>query len=65
MENFKKWFTSKTVWFNLIAGIVAISTYLMDLGLTAKQLEILGAVVAIGNILLRFNTSKPIGKSKP
>lgn len=56
----KKWLKSKTLIFNTIALIVAIAMILLEMDLPKKTLEILGAVVAIGNIFLRFLTKIPL-----
>lgn len=60
---------SKTFWFNLVAGLVAISAYvdpelLTAMGFSAdvqpKVLKLVGAAVAAGNVLLRFLTGQPV-----
>lgn len=56
----KKWFKSKTVIFNVVTLLVAIAMVLSEMDLPKKSLEILGAVVAIGNIFLRFMVNKPL-----
>lgn len=56
----KKWYKSKTIIFNTVAAIVLIGTELSGMNLPPKTLEIIGTVVAIGNVILRFNTAKQI-----
>lgn len=56
----KKWLKSKTLIFNTIALIVAIAMILLEMDLPKKTLEVLGAIVAIGNIVLRFLTKIPL-----
>lgn len=56
----KSWKQSKTVIFNGITLVVLGATYLAELNVSRKATMIALAVVGIGNILLRFNTSVPI-----
>ena len=59
----KPWYQSKTLWFNLLAGVVAVaglfgfSTFAPD----QQAVEITGVVVSAVNILLRFVTAEKIG----
>ena len=57
----KKWYQSKTMWFNIIAGAVAIGSYATDNIPNPKVQAIAGTVVAIGNLVLRAGTSTGIG----
>ncbi len=55
----KKWFKSKTIWFNIISIFIAIGGYFSgavngDAGLTA-------GIIAVFNLGLRFVTYRPIG----
>lgn len=55
----KKWFKSKTIWFNLISIFIAIGGYYsgvvdINAGLTA-------GIIAAFNLGLRFLTYRPIG----
>jgi hypothetical protein len=55
----KEWFKSKTIWFNIIAILIAIGGYFsgavnIDAGLTA-------GIIAAFNLGLRFLTYRPIG----
>lgn len=62
--NTKPFFASKTVWLNLIAGIIAIITPLMSdkfIENNPKAVLAFSVVVAILNLLLRtFSTAQPI-----
>lgn len=57
-----KWITgalkSKTFWFNAITGTLAVVNALN--GIIPN--EYAGAIVAVGNIALRFMTSKPLNE---
>ena len=54
----KKWYVSKTLWANVIAGIATVSTaFGLDLGLDADtQVAVVGGVMAVLNIVLRVIT---------
>lgn len=58
----KPWFASKTLWANVIGGLVAVgTTFGFDLGLDAEaQASIVGGVMAVINIILRFMTTAPV-----
>lgn len=60
----KKWFASKTVWFNVITTVIMLATELSnatDIS-TESMLKIYAGVITVGNIILRvFFTSQPIG----
>ena len=60
----KSFLASKTLCVNLIAGIAAVSgAFGIDLGLdTETQTAIVGGVMAIANIVLRFMTTMPVTK---
>lgn len=60
----KKWFKSKTVIFNVVTLVVAIAMALSEMDLSPKFMEIVGMVIAIGNIFLRFLVNKPLYTSK-
>lgn len=60
----KKWFKSKTVIFNVLTLVVAIAMALSEMDLSPKFMEIVGMVIAIGNIFLRFLVNKPLYTSK-
>lgn len=49
---------SKTVWFNIITGVVELTNaFAVPLGIAPGTLTIVGAV---GNVVLRFLTSLPL-----
>lgn len=52
MEPKKKWWQSKTLWFNIATGIVAVSQFIP----TPFTL----AAAVVGNIVLRTMTNAPI-----
>lgn len=60
----KKFYESKTFWFNVlyavisIAGVFGFSTYQAD----STTVEIVGVVVAAINIALRLITTQPVEK---
>lgn len=58
----KKWWFSKTIWANAIAGTAAVTgAFGLDLGLTPEvQVQFVGGVMAVINVVLRFVTDKPI-----
>jgi len=55
----------KTFIFNILAAILPVlEASGADLGLSGQALALYGLGVTIGNIVLRFLTSTPIGKSE-
>jgi hypothetical protein len=58
----KRWYASKTIWANIIAGIVTLAgLFGLDLGLTPDvQAQIVTGVLAVVNIILRFVTKEPV-----
>lgn len=62
METGKPFWASKTLWANVIAfAAVLATTFGVDLGLDAEtQLALVGGVMAVVNIVLRFVTTEPI-----
>ena len=65
MTQTKKWYQSKTIWFNLAAGVLmAVEASLPELipFLPENMTIPLSYGVAIGNILLRYYTSRGISK---
>ena len=58
----KPWFASKTLWANIIGGAVAIGTaFGLNLDIDAEtQTAIVGGILAVVNIILRFMTSAPV-----
>jgi predicted Co/Zn/Cd cation transporter (cation efflux family) len=63
----KPFWTSRTLWINAIAFVAAVSgAFGIDLGLDAEtQTAIVGGVMALVNIVMRFLTSEAIIKEKP
>ncbi len=63
MEPKKPFYASKTLWVNLIAVVAAVTgAFGMDLGLDPEsQAGIVGAIMAVVNIVLRFTTKSAIG----
>ena len=60
MEN-KSWFHSKTIWFNIVSGIVTVAaSFQSESGMSPQTASILASVVTVGNVILRFITEKPI-----
>lgn len=58
MENAKPWWTSKTIWANLIA---LIGSLVVAVGLDAgKWAEISTVSLAVVNVVLRFVTNEPV-----
>ena len=64
MEEKKKWYSSKTVWANVIAGVATLTgIFGLDLGLDPEtQASLVTGILAVVNIVLRFVTTKPVGK---
>lgn len=62
MEDTKKWYASKTLWVNAIAGLVAVTgAFGIDLGLDAEaQTALVGGVMAVVNIVLRLVTKTTV-----
>lgn len=58
----KRWFQSKTLWANILAGIATVSTaFGLDLGLDEEtQIAVVGGVMAVVNIVLRVVTKGPV-----
>jgi hypothetical protein len=62
METGKPFWASKTLWANVIAfAAVLATTFGVDLGLDAEtQLALVGGIMAVVNVVLRFVTTEPI-----
>ena len=61
IEDSKKWYHSRTLWFNVLTGVVGVSTILITEGRLSKEVASgLATFVTIGNIILRILTTKPI-----
>jgi len=59
----KNWYTSKTIWVNLITFVAIILNSLWGIQLDAElQATLATTILAIVNIILRFVTAQPIKK---
>uniref|UniRef100_A0A6M3XEU6 Holin n=1 Tax=viral metagenome TaxID=1070528 RepID=A0A6M3XEU6_9ZZZZ len=59
--NSKPWYTSKTLWFNVLAFIAAVVASFGYSGqLPAEWEQYVGVAVALANILLRLVTKQPV-----
>ena len=58
----KTWWSSKTIWVNVMAGVAAIAAgFGLDLGLTAEvQSQVVVGVLAAVNVALRVVTSSAL-----
>ena len=57
----KKWYTSKTLWFNILALVVLVAGSFGYTGeLPAEWAVFAPAIVALVNFVLRFVTKEPI-----
>lgn len=57
----KKWYRSRTVWFNIITIALGVVQVVSDV--YAIPTDMLALVNGVGNVLLRFLTSSSIEKS--
>jgi len=61
----KPWYASKTIWANVIAFVATMAVVFgvdLPFELTPEaQAEIVAAIMAVVNIVLRFVTAAPIG----
>lgn len=55
----KPWYQSKTVWFNVIGGVLVLAQYLGTIHIGDPR--IIEGIMALGNFLLRFATDTSIG----
>lgn len=62
MEESKVWYASKTLWANIVAGLVTVAgVFGLDLGLDGEaQAQLVAGVMVVVNIVLRLVTNKPI-----
>ena len=58
----KTWWSSKTIWVNVMAGVAAIAAgFGLDLGLTAEvQSQVVVGVLSAVNVALRVVTSSAL-----
>jgi hypothetical protein len=63
-KDMKRWFKSKTIWFNALTIIVAVASYYgwtPDPDVTTGVAHFLVAIAPAVNLVLRFWTRKAIG----
>lgn len=56
----KKWYTSKTVWFNVLVAVSIITQ--TATGQIWLDAEAQGAIIVLANLVLRIFTGKGLGK---
>ncbi len=58
----KPFYQSKTFWFNILAGVIAIAGIFgfASFEPSSEVLEVIGVIVAAVNIVLRYVTTKPV-----
>lgn len=56
----KRWWQSKTVWFNAIGLLVAAAAEFTNAFPSGQVAKIAGFVLTVGNIILRLISSAPI-----
>lgn len=59
----KPWYTSKTLWFNIIGLVVAAAAEFSNAFPNGQVAKIAGLVLTVGNIILRLLTTTAIGGS--
>ena len=62
----KVWYASRTLWWNVIGGVVSVATaFGLDIPLDEEtKTAIVGGILAVINIVLRFKTTAPVTVSK-
>ncbi len=65
MDPIKGWMQSKTVWFNGLAGVLALLSQFTELFPQVPETEVMVALIAAGNMILRFVTSEGVQLTKP
>ncbi len=61
----KKWYQSRTLWFNLLTLVVSLGGELTHaFSFNATTLKIIGIVVLVGNAILRLMTTTAIRTGK-
>jgi hypothetical protein len=58
----KKWYESKTLWFNIIGLLVAAAAEFTTAFPSGAIAEVSGFILTIGNIILRLITNTTINK---
>ena len=61
-KNMKKWYHSKTMWFNVVGLIVAAAGEFSNAFPSGEVAKISGFILTIGNIVLRLVTSTTISR---
>lgn len=58
----KTWYTSRTLWANVVAGGITLAgVFGLNVGLDAEtQAQLVGGIMVVVNIVLRFVTKAPI-----
>lgn len=57
----KVWYLSKTLWVNILGGIVLLLDYLGTIGIEEAWIA---AALALANFIIRFLTSQPLAATK-
>lgn len=57
----KPWYQSKTVWFNIITAALGAIGEISEVFPVSKHPLLYTNIVAVGNIILRLITYKPVG----
>lgn len=59
----KKWYTSKTLWFNFVTGLVGAAGVLAADGSISPAVQAgFATFVTVGNMILRLLTTQPVTK---
>lgn len=61
----KPWYLSKTIWINILMGVVTIVGEVSNIFPISKHPTLYASVVTIANIALRLLTGTPITGTKP
>ncbi len=65
MDPIKGWLKSKTVIFNGLAALVLLAEQFMEIIPEGTNMEMMVAVIAAVNVVLRFATSQGVELTKP
>lgn len=60
----KKWYQSKTVWFNIITAALAVVSEVSNIFPMTSHPKVWVTVTTIGNLILRFLTTGALGAKK-
>ena len=55
------WYQSKTVWVNLLGLVVVVGQYLTKTNMVDP--EVVGGVLSVANVVLRFVSTQPLERS--